>query len=213
MGNFYLRLYAVLDPYSGRVLMVIGIDIKADDWQAAINTGWQFPYMLTFVLLLLLAVCWYINRIKQDILRLRHWIIAVAAMPMLAGLALNGAYEYWELKETSSRTILLTTEHVQSNWNRTVASHVQSMETQSHQIAGNQKILKAWQQRDLPALTALAQPVFEQLKQEYGITHFNFITPENTCFLRMHKPELPADIMERGARLPAQSTAMDTWGH
>jgi len=213
-GTFISAFAPVLDPYSGRVLMVIGIDIKADDWQAAINAGWQLPYMVTLVLLLvlLLAVGWYINRIKLDILRLRHWIIAVAAMPMLAGLALNGAYEYWELKETSSRTILLTTEHVQSSWNRMVASHVQLMEVQSHQIASTQKILKAWQQRDLPALTALAQPVFEQLKLEYGITHFNFITPENTCFLRMHKPELPADIMERGARLPAQSTAGDFWG-
>ncbi len=218
-GTFVSAFVPVLDPYSGRVLMVVGIDIKAGDWQAGLDTARRIPYIITSVTLLLLllagsviAVYRHNRRIKPDILKLRAWITFPTALAMLAGMTLYGIYKYWEFEETSRTIMLRTTEQVRRYWNRNVTSHVQLLKAQSDQIADNQQILKAWQKRDFPALSALAQPVFDQLKREYGITHFYFIAPDRTCFLRVFNPDSHGDIINRHTLLAAQRTGEGAWG-
>ncbi len=218
-GTFVSAFAPVLDPNTGRVLMVIGIDIKADDWQANLNAACRTPYLDTLVLLLLLllagaAVVIYRHnrRIKPDMLNLRTWITVPTALAMLTGIALYGTYEYLEFGETSRTIMLRTTEQTLRYWNRNVISHVQLLKAQSNQIAGNQQILKAWQQRDLPALNELVQPFFEQLKREYGITHFSLIAPDRTCFLRVYDPPQRGDTINRYTLLAAQRTGEDAWG-
>lgn len=218
-GTFISAFAPVIDPGSGRVLAVIGIDIKAGDWQSSLSTARQIPYLTTLVLLLMLlliggviAAYWRNRRRKPDVLKLRVWITVPTAMAILTGLALYGAYEYWEFKETSRTIMLHTSEQAQRDWNRNLALHVQLMKAQSDQIAENPAILKAWQKRDVQELTALAQPIFEQLKREYGISHFYFIKPDRTCFQRIHQPGWRNDIINREMLLAAQRTGENAWG-
>jgi HAMP domain-containing protein len=53
--------------------------------------------------------------------------------------------------------------------------------------------------RDRSALAAQAVPLFEQLEERYRITHWYFLEPEPSrkCFLRVHKPGLFGDKVER----------------
>ena len=46
----------------------------------------------------------------------------------------------------------------------------------------------AWLQRDREALLAHAQPIFETLRSAYRVTHFYFVEPDKTCFLRVQTP-------------------------
>ncbi len=62
-GTFVSALAPVLDPRDGAVLMVVGLDIQADDWQARINTARQGPVLSTVILLTILiagsmSICW-----------------------------------------------------------------------------------------------------------------------------------------------------------
>jgi PAS domain S-box-containing protein len=217
-GTFVSAFAPVLDPCSGKVFMVIGIDIKAADWQSSLNTARQVPYLATLVLLLLLlllsgaiTVYWRNRRMRPDTLKLRAWITAPTALAMLIGLALFGTYEYWEFKETSRTIMLHTSEQAQRDWNQNITSHIKLLKMQIDQITSNQEILKAWQKRDIPAVNALTQPVFDQLKREFGITHFYFIAPDRTCFLRVHDAGWRGDIINRHSLLAAQRTGEDAW--
>jgi len=63
----------------------------------------------------------------------------------------------------------------------------------------NDKIEEAFQERDREKLYNITAPFYEKLKENYGITHLNFINsePSSTTFLRVHKPEIFGDIVKR----------------
>lgn len=64
-------------------------------------------------------------------------------------------------------------------------------------LLANEEIRRAFAARDRERLLALATPVFEQMKRHSSITHWYFIEPDHTCFLRVHAPELHGDKVER----------------
>jgi signal transduction histidine kinase len=65
---------------------------------------------------------------------------------------------------------------------------------------------------DRQALYNYGQPLFNQLKTEYEITHFYFIRPDGTCFARIHNPNKYDDQINRFTFLGAQETKQITSG-
>jgi hypothetical protein len=51
--------------------------------------------------------------------------------------------------------------------------------------------------RDRAKLLAAARPLFQKLEAEKAITHWYFIEPSRTCFLRVHAPEISGDRIDR----------------
>jgi histidine kinase family protein len=62
--------------------------------------------------------------------------------------------------------------------------------------------------RERDRLYETAAPVFRDLKRRHGITHWYFIdpAPSRTCFLRVHRPELRDDVVNRATLLAAIRT-------
>lgn len=58
-------------------------------------------------------------------------------------------------------------------------------------------LLEKFLARDRQGLYAQARPFFEELKTQFGITHFYFFEPNGTTFLRVHKPEQFGDQNKR----------------
>jgi hypothetical protein len=58
----------------------------------------------------------------------------------------------------------------------------------------------------------LAGPIYEELKKDFQITHFYFMEPDRTCFLRVHQPAQRGDIIDRSTFLSAQKSGRDSWG-
>jgi HAMP domain-containing protein len=63
-----------------------------------------------------------------------------------------------------------------------------------------------FERRDRAALTALATPLFKELKYAFGITHWYFHLPDRTVFLRVHKPEQFGDAVNRATMARAVAT-------
>ncbi|MCC8998051.1 MAG: CHASE domain-containing protein, partial [Candidatus Contendobacter sp.] len=62
-GTFVSASAPVLDPRNGEVLMVVGLDIQADDWQARVNAARRGPMfgvliLLAILLMGLIAIRW-----------------------------------------------------------------------------------------------------------------------------------------------------------
>jgi hypothetical protein len=64
-------------------------------------------------------------------------------------------------------------------------------------LAANDDLRSAFVRRDRAALLREAEPIFERLKTRSDITHWYFIAPDRTCFLRVHAPDKHGDVVER----------------
>ncbi|MEW6595713.1 MAG: ATP-binding protein [Thermodesulfobacteriota bacterium] len=61
----------------------------------------------------------------------------------------------------------------------------------------DQGLLRAFAARDRAALLAQAAPVLAKLRPQSHITHFYFLLPDRTCFLRVHNPGRYGDTIDR----------------
>ena len=147
-GTFVSALVPVLDPHSGAVLMVVGVDILATDWQANLNAVGRKPLLVTLLLMLVflgvaVAIQRHSRRQKPDTLKLAVRICAPVALAMLGGFILYGTYEYWSFEEQSRWSMLRTSEQIWGQWNRSMASKVQLLKAHSDEIAQNPAMRKA----------------------------------------------------------------------
>lgn len=75
--------------------------------------------------------------------------------------------------------------------------HVGKLAATLEALAANLALAEAFARRDRGRLQALAGPLFARLRDAHGITHFYFIEPGRTCFLRVHRPDLFGDLVDR----------------
>lgn len=216
-GTFVSAGAPVLDPYSKEVLMAVGVDILATDWQARLDAARRWPLLASLSLVLLVvgiaaAIRWRNRRMKPGTLKLKAWIVAPTALAMLGGLMLHVVYDYQEFEKRSQRNMRRVMEQARGQLKRTIASEVQILKAQIDHIADNPEMLKSWQDQDLSALTDLALPIHEKLKREYRISHFYFMAPDRTIFLRVHRPDLRGDTIDRATLITAARTGEDAWG-
>jgi len=216
-GTFVSAVAPVIDPQSGEVLMVVGIDVPAGDWQARMNAARWEPFFTVLILMLvllagLIAILWRDRHTRPDTLNLKIWIIIPVALAMLVGLVFFGIYQYQQGVEASNLEMQHITERAEGEWNRLVASDVQLLKAQIDYVSTDPAMLKAWQEHDLKTLTALSQPVSERLKSDYKITHFYFVEPNRTVFLRAYTPSKVGGVIDRHTMLTAAKTGEDTWG-
>ncbi len=64
-------------------------------------------------------------------------------------------------------------------------------------IEGDPGLLEAWRSRNRRTLYARARPLFEEILADFNVSHFYFIEPDGTCFLRAHAPEEHGDRIDR----------------
>jgi two-component system, sensor histidine kinase and response regulator len=216
-GIFVSAMAPVLDPYSGTVLMAVGIDVLAEDWDARLSSARSKPMLMTMALLLVLAGgTAVIRRCNRNIipghLKLRRWIITPVSLIIFAGIVLYSAYGYREFKQLSHRNMAGILEQAHSRLHSSIDAHVELLRAQIENIDSSADMRKAWQDRDLAALSGLTQRAFIPLQQKYKITHCSFIEPDRTVFFCAHQPELRGERINRVTLLTAEQTGDDTWG-
>lgn len=90
-GTFISALAPVIDPGTGKVLMVLGIDIMADEWEAQILAAWLLPLISALIALTLLGAGYIvIHRRNKGLMKFpAHWWHTETALVALTGLALT----------------------------------------------------------------------------------------------------------------------------
>ena len=216
-GTFFSASAPVIDPQNGEVLMVVGLDILATDWQAHVNAARQGPFTLTLLLSLLLLVSmfvvrWRNQRRSAEDLELKAWIVAPAALALLATMTAFIVYQSHVAREESRHDMRQALDQADSQWNRLVFNEAHMLKMQLDTIAHDPSLTGAWQARDLEKLAALSQPVLEKLASQFKITHFVFMTPDRTCYLRVHQPSKRGDLIDYSTAQTAARTGEDAWG-
>lgn len=71
-------------------------------------------------------------------------------------------------------------------------------------IVRDQDLQTRFAARRRDQLFAAADPLYQQLRQDHGVTHFYFITPQRELFLRVHQPERFGDPVQRKTLLDTE---------
>ncbi len=216
-GRFVSALAPVRDPLSGKVLMAVGVDVLARDWQADLDAARRLPLLATLALMLgvlggLAASQWRGIALQADRLNLRIWVVLPTAVAMLGGLGFFSAYQYVESADALRHRTLEVAEQGRREWNRLVADEARRLQIEAERIGQDRDLLAVWQRGDLAALTAMSLPIMEYLRRERGITHLYFLEPDRTMFLRAHAPERRGDRIGRSSALIAERTGEAAWG-
>ncbi len=87
-------------------------------------------------------------------------------------------------------------------------SEVEKLASTLDALLANERLREAFVARDRERLLRISTPLFETMRERDRITHWYFIEPEpaQTVFLRVHKPELRGDRVERATLQKAIET-------
>lgn len=80
---------------------------------------------------------------------------------------------------------------------RQIKTETELMSAEIQIIAGNKLIQDAWLAKDREVLLKRVSPILKMLDSQHKITHFYFHDLNQRNFLRVHKPDMHGDIIDR----------------
>ncbi|NDY43216.1 PAS domain-containing protein, partial [Dissulfurirhabdus thermomarina] len=91
-------------------------------------------------------------------------------------------------------------------WPHEYRDQARLLEAYLGEIQSDPALAAAFRSGDRARLLAAARPRFRQMRRRSGVTHFYFIRPDGTCFLRVHKPDRNGDRIDRFTLRQAMET-------
>ena len=216
-GIFVSALAPVIDPVHNMVIMVVGQDVPAEDWEACINAARLGPIIASsLVILIILGSVVTLRRRNRSgrpgDLKLKPLIITPVAIAMLFVVAFWVAYQLQRSSDQSNRDMRRLLDSSSREWNLLVDSQVKMLRAQVDNLSHDRALMDIWRERDLKKLLASVQPKFLAMQREFNISHLYYVEPDRTCFLRVHSPNKRGDLIDRHTMVTAAQTGQDDWG-
>jgi len=103
-------------------------------------------------------------------------------------------------------------QQVKAAWQNILADGTRQLTWFVDEAAADQRLIEAMQHGDRAALLAATQTKLQELRRQFGISHWYFIDPEGKTVLRVHEPGLAGDIITRRTFQEAASHQTETSG-
>ena len=215
--TFVSAFAPVVLPENEQVVLVVGMDLLAEDWQRMLR-AWSAKTWLTTGLALLgvlgstATVQWIRRRKLQGPMRIRTWIF----WPM--ALAVVFCFLYWLVwkrslwKETDGGTTHRLIMQTHMEWEEIVRTKAKVLQALAQDLSENFDLWLTWRRRDREGLQRLSGALFERLREAFHVSHLYFVTPEGVCFFRCHRPEDYGDPIQMGALRTAMRTGEPAYG-
>ena len=128
-------------------------------------------------------------------LKLAVAVLAIAVVASLVGARAAGRV----FEDKLEGAALATLQSAADAFATQERSEIEKLAATLDALQANDALRAAFVARDRDRLLAAAGPLFETMRDRDRITHWYFIEPEpgRTVFLRVHKPELSGDRVER----------------
>ncbi len=212
-GTWVSALVPLIDPQSGKLLAVLGMDITASSWKRDVVAGTALPVGL--MLMLIIGIMTAIVAARQMrssprpvLLRLLPPLAIILFLMFVGAGALLWQQHRAQLYEKSSRA----GKEVARDLRQSLAQQAQGLTLAAQAIAADARMQRALQGRDEARLLADWRNLFETLHREDAVTHFYFFDANRVCLLRIHKPEKRGDKIDRFTALEAERTGKTAWG-
>ena len=136
--------------------------------------------------------------------------------PLMAAIGLILLVTFFSISYLQKSFVVMEARHhidqVERLFNGLLEAEAKFMQVRLDTLTEDKVLQKAWLERDRQQLLAVAEPLYQQLHSQYKITHFYFVDPNRTCFLRVHNPARRGDIIERFTMRQAEETGKMSWG-
>lgn len=145
-------------------------------------------------------------------LRFKQQIIGPVAATLLLLLALFswGFTHYVEWQEVHRTR--LDAQLVQNTFAKLYEEHKGKLNLFARQVVQDPEFIRLMRQQDRQALLERSTPRFLDIRKQFGITHWYFITPDGHVLLRTHNPGEHGDLLKRKTFLEAAQTRLPATG-
>jgi signal transduction histidine kinase len=147
----------------------------------------------------------YRDRVKWPIL-----VPFTLILLLVIGAVMTAAFLFEE--RTLEREMVASTRAAERMFALQVDNHAMKLHAALCPISLDGSLKAAFEQRDREALRTHVEPLFDQLRERHGVTHFYLSDPDRRVFFRAHDPGFHGDEIERATTLQAQQHGRDTQG-
>jgi hypothetical protein len=120
-------------------------------------------------------------------------VLAVCLVAAIAGAGVAGNI----FEQSVEDAALATLQSAADAFAAQERGEVEKLASTLDALLANDELRAAFVARDRQKLLAIASPLFETMARRDRVTHWYFIEPEQVVFLRVHRPELRGDKVER----------------
>ncbi len=212
-GTWMSALFPLIDPQTGVVVAVMGMDVASCDWKWDVVAQAALPLGLMFVLIIGVITALFATRRVPDapkpVLHRMFPVLTILLLLLVGGFGgvliqmqqtrLTGRYRVVE-RETAGDLEQLLKEHTRA------LTAIQEM------IVRDAGLLGALKAGDRDRLLADYRSLLDHLKADFGVTHFYFSDTNRVCVLRVHQPEKFGDRIDRFTMREAERTGKITSG-
>jgi signal transduction histidine kinase len=93
-----------------------------------------------------------------------------------------------------------------------IESHAETLQAALLLLGLDGSLRAAFASGDRERLLAVVAPLFGQMRDRLGVSHFYLVDTSRSVILRAHQPDLHGDVIERASMLRAQQTGRATHG-
>lgn len=132
----------------------------------------------------------------KDKIQLKRPFFLLLGFTLYPLLIFFGVAGYFLEQHNFQKNVLAELKNVERLFDHQSTLHVSELQTLISHYSKNPLLQKAFLSQSREELYKIAQPFFRTALDQ-GISHFYFINPDKTCFLRVHNPERHGDLIER----------------
>ncbi len=212
-GHFVSGAAPIIDPKTGAVRAVLGLDVSATSWkrillnQIAMTVGTVIALLIGTITFLIARV--RIVRTQRPIMR--RLLLPLSAMIGLI-LAATGAILYQQHQQQLTKEIESDTADIAADLRVILDQQISGLTLAAQPIAADEETVQAVSRRDFDRLLAIYQPVFKILNQQTHLARFSFIDTNLHNLLRIHQPQQRGDSIDRSSATEAARSGKMTSG-
>ncbi len=221
-GVWISALVPLIDPKTGAVVAVLGMDIEASAWRWDVAAGSALPVGLMLVLLIGTGAFFFSATpfFRGSVFRraavapkpvLRRLLPSLTAVVILLVVG-AGMLLYQQHRQRLDVEISADASDVVGDLNVALDQQADGLAATAKSIAAESAVQECLRAGDAPRLLAAWQPLFETLRRENHITHFYFLDATRVCLLRVHQPDKRGDKIERFTAREAERTGKTASG-
>jgi len=198
---------------SGEVVAALAMDIDSRTWQWEVAIRSAVPVGLMLALLIATIAGLVLKRRVDAAPKplLRRLLAPLAAIIVL--LTFGTAALLWQQYQRQlAANLARHVAEVAGEWQGLLEQQSAGLAMTGQLIAADATVQKALRAGDGERLLAAWQPVFATLKRENQLTHFYFLDRNRVCLLRVHRPALRGDVINRFTARAAERTGKTATG-
>lgn len=206
-GTWISALVPLIDPGTGANPVLFGMDVEASEWRWKIASRAALPAGVIIVLCAGLVILVLLRRPvdvspRPVLHRLFYPLTAVMTLFVAGGY---GLLLYSNDKELSNASIAVQ-QVALSDFQQAIVEQTRALEVIHGFLMRDEALMNALRSGDREQLLEQSVPLYERLREQYGITHLSFSGPDRLCLVRAHAPDRFGDRLERYATMEAERT-------